>query len=67
MSYECFKAKVRTLLGRIGQGSSVQFSNDEEKGKFFAKCSDGITIIGHPASLKVTVKWGSGHTAMATI
>lgn len=67
MSYESFKAKVQALLGRVGQGSSVQFSNDEEKGKFSAKCSDGVTIIGCSTSLKITVKWGSGHTAMATI
>lgn len=67
MSYESFKAKVQTLLGRIGQRSSVQFSKDEEKGKYFAKCSDDVMIIGHSGSLKVTVKWGAGHTAMATI
>lgn len=67
MSYESFKAKVQILLSRIGQSSSVQFSNDEEKGKYSAKCSDNVTIIGNSSSLKVTVKWGSGHTAMANI
>lgn len=66
MSYESFKAKVQTLLNRIGQ-SSVEFFNDDEKGQYFAKCSEEVMIIGHSGSLKVTVRWGSGHTAMATI
>lgn len=67
MSYESFKAKVNALIRRSGSGVKVRFSTDEEKGKHFANCSDGTTIIGSPACLKVTVKWGSGHTSMATI
>lgn len=67
MSYESFKAKINALIKRSGQKVSVRFSTDEEKGKHYANCSDGTTIIGCPCSLKVTVKWGSGHTSMATI
>lgn len=67
MSYESFKAKVNALIRRSGQRVSVRFSTDEEKGKHYANCSDGTTIIGCPCSLKVTVKWGSGHTSIATI
>ena len=67
MSYESFKAKVNTLIRRSGQNVSVRFSADNEKGKLYANLSDGTTITGCPCSLKITVKWGSGHTAMATI
>lgn len=67
MSYESFKAKVNALIKRADKSIRVEFSTDDEKGKHFANCSDGTTIIGHPGSLKVTVKWGSGHTSMATI
>ena len=65
MSYESFKARVTALIKRTGL--TVRFSYDEETGKHCAICSDGTTITGCPSSLKVTVKWGSGHTAMATI
>ena len=67
MSYEVFKAKVNALIRRSGSSIKVRFSTDEEKGKHYASCSDGTTIIGCPCSMKVSVKWGSGHTAMAAI
>lgn len=67
MTYESFKAKVNALIKHTGQRISVRFSTDTEKGKHYANCSDGTTIIGCSAHLKVTVKWGSGHTAMATL
>ena len=67
MSYESFKAKVNALIRRSGQRVSVRFSTDEEKGKHYANCSDGTTIIGCPCSLKVTVKWGDYHQSIATI
>lgn len=67
MSNESFKARVNALIRRSKQDVSVDFNTDEESGKYYANCSDGTTIIGRPHSLKVTVKWGSGHTSMATI
>lgn len=67
MNYERFKARVNTLIARAGGGISVRFSRDPDKGRFFANCSDGTTIVGNQSSLKVTVKFGSGHQAMATI
>lgn len=67
MSYEAFMAKVNALIRRSGQSISVRFSTDDENGKHYANCSDGTTIIGCPSSLRVTVKWGSGHTSMAAI
>ena len=67
MSYEAFKARVNALIRRSGSSVKVRFSTDEEKGKHYANCSDGTTIIGCPSCLRVTVKWGSGHTSMAAI
>lgn len=67
MSYEVFRRKVNALINRVGGNISVRFHNDAEKGRFFANCSDGTTIIGNPSSLKVTVRYGSGHQAMAAI
>lgn len=67
MSYEAFMARVNALIRRSGLSIKVRFSTDDEKGKHYANCSDGTTIVGSPCSLKVTVRWGSGHTAMAAI
>lgn len=67
MSYEVFRRKVNALVVRAGGGITVRFHNDTEKGRFFANCSDGTTIIGNPASLKVSVRFGSGHQAVAAI
>lgn len=67
MSYEVFRRKVSALISRAGGGISVRFHNDADKGRFFANCSDGTTIIGNADCLKVTVRYGSGHQAMAVI
>lgn len=67
MSYEAFVEKVNALIQRSGASINVRFSVDQEKGKHYAECSDGTTIIGCPSSLKVSVKWGSGHSAIAAI
>ena len=67
MAFDVFQNKVKALIERAGGGISVKFYNDKEIGKFFARCSDGTTIIGNPTSLKVTVRYGSGHQHMATI
>lgn len=67
MSYDAFRRKVNALISRAGGGISVRFHNDDENGKFFANCSDGTTIIGNPSSLKVTVRFGSRHQAMAAV
>ena len=67
MAYEVFKNKIKSLIERAGGGISVRFSNDTENGRFFANCSDGTLIIGNPSSLKVTVRYGSGHQALAVI
>lgn len=67
MSYEIFQLKVNALIDRAGGGIRVHYNNDMDKGVYFAKCSDGTTISGNALSLKVTVRYGSGHQAMAAI
>lgn len=67
MSYEVFQRKVNALINRAGGGVGVHFRNDADEGKFIANFSDGTNIIGRPSSLKVTVRFGSGHQAMAII
>lgn len=67
MSYEVFKRKVNALINKVGGGINVKFSTNPEKGKHYANCSDGTTIIGNEACLKVSVRWGSGHQSYAQI
>lgn len=63
MSYNVFQQKVRGFAEK--SGSSVSFRH--ENGKHIARCSNGVTIIGNISCLQVWVKWGSGHTALASI
>ena len=63
MSYKVFKNKVERLAKATG--SKAKFHHED--GKHFAWCSDGVTIIGNVTCLRVLVKWGSGHSAMANI
>lgn len=67
MSYEVFRRKVNALIRKAGGGINVRFSTDPEKGKHYANCSDGTTIIGNEISLRVSVLWGSGHQSVAAI
>lgn len=68
MSYEVFKAKVNALVERAGGGINVRFFRDEENGRHFANCSDGTTIIGNEACLKVQVRWnGKNHQSIVAI
>lgn len=65
MPYADFCAKVRIITALAD--SDVDFSHDAETGKHFAHCSDGVVITGNTKSVKITVRWGSGHVAQAAI
>lgn len=65
MSFEAFKARVKRILSKVNM--SAIFTQDEYNGKYIAICNDGTQIIGNSVSMKVTVKFGSGHQAMAAI
>ena len=65
MSFYDFQERVYSLLERVGGRVFADFS--QEDGKHIARCSGGITMIGNAVSPKVTIKWGSGHTAVMEI
>jgi len=67
MKYVAFQEKILALLERSGSSAKVKFSNDTEKGNYCASFSDGTTIIASATKLNMTVRWGSGHTATASI
>lgn len=55
------------MVKRAGGGISVSYRADRENGRHIASCSDGTKIIGSTSSLKVSVRWGSGHAAVAEL
>lgn len=63
MSYARFCKKVKALVSDAG-GFPVIFRHED--GKHIA-WSDDITIIGNTVSPRVTIRWGSGHIATASI
>lgn len=64
MSYEDFQKRVEAILKRVGN-ITAEFSHED--GKHHALCSDGTMIVGNSQSLKVMVRWGSGHVSYAQI
>lgn len=64
MSYEVFKQNVNRLIEKAG--IKEVFYRESEDGRYFAD-ADGVTIIGRKGSLKVTVRYGSGHQMMAVL
>lgn len=64
MSYEVFNQNVNRLIEKAG--IKEVFYRESEDGRYFAD-ADGVTIIGRKGSLKVTVRYGSGHQMMAVL
>lgn len=67
MNFETFINKVNAVITASKENVKVKFFNDTENGKYTAKLNNGMTIVGNTVSDYVTVKWGSGHIAKATI
>jgi len=71
MAYEVFKERVIALVRKSNEGvpaeecTKVQFR--KANGRFYANCSDGTTIVGNSESVRIAVRFGSGHQAMATL
>lgn len=65
MSYYDFQERVFSMLERAGIIGAVDFSQDD--GKHIAVCPGGIQVLGNSMSKQVTIKWGSGHVAVASI
>lgn len=67
MSYDDFESRVFALIRKAGGGIAVMCYNDEDRGLYHAFSSDGTHITANSISSRVTVNFGSGHRAMATI
>lgn len=65
MSYEVFKRKVNAIIEKAGGNMNVSFSTND--GTHIARFSDGTTIKANVSCLRMSVRWGSGHTAIATV
>lgn len=63
MSYQAFIERVSGFVK--ASGSKARFSHED--GKHIARCADGVIIVGNTIADRVLVRWGSGHTAYATI
>ena len=63
MSYQTFIERVSGFVK--ASGSKVRFSHED--GKHIARCADCVIIVGNAICNRVLVRWGSGHTAYATI
>lgn len=58
MSYQRFKAIVKSVCAKTGGGIKLKFRNED--GMFFAEYDD-ITITANRLSSSLTVNHGSGH------
>lgn len=65
MSFNTFKARIAAIAERANE-TILGFSQDEH-GRYIARFSDNTRIIANATSSKVTVLFGSGHQAMATL
>lgn len=65
MTYEIFKARVSRLCREQDPGTAPRFYTED--GQHVARCTGGITIIGNVECERVMVRWGSGHSALASI
>lgn len=57
----------RNRVGAIAHKAGVSVVFFHEDGKHIARCSDGVTITGNTLSRNVSIRWGSGHSAMTEI
>ncbi len=60
MSYDKFMESIFHLIKKAGIPLNVRFSNNG--GNYTAE-ADGVKFAGNSASLRISARWGSGHTA----
>lgn len=65
MAYDDFCSRIRALVRKSGELVIVGFHHED--GKHVAVCNNGTVITGNGFSRRITVRWGSGHVATATI
>lgn len=61
MSYHEFYNKVHKRF----KGDIIRIFHED--GKHIAKLVGGVCLVGNPGTPSVCVKWGSGHSAIATL
>ena len=66
MTFERFKTHINGFIAKAGGSIAVRFNHTDD-GRHYANCSDGTVITGNSHSLKLTVRYGSGHQAMAEV
>lgn len=64
--YRRFCKQVDGYLSKAGLPSErVNFSQDRDKLQYSARIkSQGLTILGRPSGLSLTIRFGSGHQAV---
>lgn len=68
MSYGVFCRMVNGYLQKAGVSTRVEFEYDSDKGRFSAKIPEhNMVILGRPAGLSLTVRFGSGHQAVVAV
>lgn len=68
MSYVKFCEAVGKIMSAAKKGfGGVRIAEDKEEGIYIARFTDGTTITGNPVSLKLTVRWASGHQAVVSV
>ena len=62
MPWDVFYKRMLSIAEK--SGISLLGTSCDDKGKYIARFSDDTVITGNSISLKLTVKFGSGHMAM---
>ena len=66
MTFAAFREGMQALATETK--ASVNFQNDEDSGKYFARFSDGTVITGNSANFALTVRWNNKqHQARARL
>lgn len=64
MKYEKFVESITEIAAKSGEEVQIRFDNED--GKFTGIASNGVRFFGNSNGFKITVRWGSGHTAQFT-
>lgn len=64
MKYQDFVDGITEIASRSGEDVKIKFDNND--GKYTGIASNGVRFFGNSKTLKITVRWGSGHTAQFT-
>lgn len=60
MTYKQFRTMVCDAIKSASGGIGVKFHNDEDRGRYVAKCSDGTMITGNSTTFGLSVRDWNG-------